>query len=92
LFCKNCKYFAPYDFYPLIGLCLKTLSLSFANLKPCNNFELMNPKIEAEKGAIYCLTCKEWIFSWNFEEHKDHELCLNILEDDFVFEEAYSAD
>jgi len=91
--CKRCKFYTPYDVYPFIGLCARKNSITFHDCDPCEEFEIRNiDEILKQQGRVYCLTCKTWVYPWNFDEHKEHDIFSNVIEDELIFEESYAAD
>ena len=68
-------------------------NVEFYDKEYCENFEPKDINDLLKKHEkVYCLTCKTWIYPWEIDEHKNHEISPNIIEDELVFEESYAGD
>jgi len=90
--CIDCEYYIPYEMFPYVGFCALKGSITFAD----NSCERASPldihQVIREKGRIYCLTCRTWVFEDELDEHITHRLHVHVYDDDFVHEEAHAVD
>ena len=95
--CGKCVYVRYHDTFEYMGICLIKGELVITTDPSCEEFVEKSldeiRKIFEERGGVYCVTCKKYIYSFEeFQEYLKSILETDVFSDDVASEESPAGD